>query len=72
MRFKTKGVRVTASGSKLSVTDGPFAEMKELVGGYAMLGRTGATRRSTGASTTLEGCPTVRMARERGNPESRS
>ena len=32
-----KGARVRASGGKLSVTDGPFAETKELVGGYAIV-----------------------------------
>ena len=29
--------RVKASGGKLSVVDGPFAEAKELVGGYAVV-----------------------------------
>ena len=31
------GARVRASGGKLTVTDGPFAEAKEVVGGYAVL-----------------------------------
>jgi hypothetical protein len=31
------GARVRASGGKLIVTDGPFAETKELIGGYAIL-----------------------------------
>jgi hypothetical protein len=31
------GARVRKSGSKLSVTDGPFTESKELVGGFAIL-----------------------------------
>jgi len=31
------GTRVRVSGGKLSVTDGPFAEAKEVVGGYAVL-----------------------------------
>jgi hypothetical protein len=30
-------VRIRLSGGKLTVTDGPFAEAKELVGGYAVL-----------------------------------
>jgi hypothetical protein len=30
----SKGARVTTSGGKKSVTDGPFTEAKELVGGY--------------------------------------
>src|ERR1700756_2508842 len=31
------GARVRRSGEKISVTDGPFAEAKELVGGFAIL-----------------------------------
>jgi hypothetical protein len=31
------GVRVTFSGGKPTVTDGPFAEAKEVVGGYWMI-----------------------------------
>ena len=30
-------LRVRSSGGKLTVVDGPFAEAKEIVGGYAML-----------------------------------
>ena len=33
----SKGARVRFSGSKRLVTDGPFAETKELVAGYAIL-----------------------------------
>jgi hypothetical protein len=33
----SKGARVRAAGGKLTVTDGPFTEAKELVGGYAIL-----------------------------------
>jgi hypothetical protein len=33
----SQGARVRAAGGKLSVTDGPFAEAKELVGGFAIL-----------------------------------
>lgn len=29
------GARIRISGGKLSVTDGPFAEAKEVIGGYA-------------------------------------
>jgi hypothetical protein len=32
-----KGARVRRSGEKLTVTDGPFAETKEVVGGFALL-----------------------------------
>ena len=31
------GARVQVSGGKMTVTDGPFAETKELVGGFAIL-----------------------------------
>lgn len=31
------GFRVRSSGGKLTVTDGPFTEAKEIVGGYAMI-----------------------------------
>ena len=33
----SKGARVKFSGGKPSVTDGPFAETKELVAGYALI-----------------------------------
>src|SRR5271169_2727973 len=33
----TLGARVRLSGGKLTVTDGPFTEAKELVGGFAIL-----------------------------------
>ena len=32
-----KGARVRVSVGKMSVTDGPFAETKELIGGFAIL-----------------------------------
>ena len=32
-----KGKRVRLSGGKISVIDGPFAESKEVVGGYALI-----------------------------------
>jgi hypothetical protein len=31
------GVRVTSSGDEITVTDGPFAEAKEAVGGFALV-----------------------------------
>ncbi|MBT2367860.1 transcriptional regulator [Streptomyces sp. ISL-10] len=31
------GTRVTWSGGKLSYTDGPFTETKEVIGGYALM-----------------------------------
>ncbi len=33
----TKGARITYSGGKAKLTDGPFVEAKEVVGGYWML-----------------------------------
>lgn len=38
VHFGTTGVRVhKSSGGKVMVTDGPFAETKEVLGGYALL-----------------------------------
>jgi hypothetical protein len=33
----SEGFRVRSSGNKLKVTDGPFTEAKEIIGGYAMV-----------------------------------
>ena len=33
----SEGTRVTWSGGKISYTDGPFTESKEVIGGYAIL-----------------------------------
>ncbi len=33
----SEGTRLTWSGGKVSTTDGPFTETKEVVGGYAIL-----------------------------------
>jgi hypothetical protein len=33
----SKGARVRISGSEFVVTDGPFAETKDLIGGYAIV-----------------------------------
>ena len=37
LRPTADGFRVRSSGGKLKVTDGPFAEAKEVVGGYALV-----------------------------------
>lgn len=38
VHFGTKGVRVHKdAGGEITVTDGPFAESKEVLGGYALL-----------------------------------
>ena len=33
----TKATRVRLSGGKITVTDGPFSEAKEVVGGYSLI-----------------------------------
>jgi hypothetical protein len=33
----SEGVRIRTRGGKLHVTDGPFTETKEIIGGYAMI-----------------------------------
>ena len=37
LQASSQGVRITYSGSKRSVTDGPFAETKELLAGFWMI-----------------------------------
>ncbi|MEO6057511.1 MAG: YciI family protein [Gemmatimonadales bacterium] len=37
LKASSEGFRVRNSGGKLKVTDGPFAESKEMVGGYALV-----------------------------------
>ncbi len=37
LRPTSEGVRVRLDGGKLSTTDGPFVETKEVIGGYAVL-----------------------------------
>lgn len=37
LRPTSEGFRVRLSGGKMRVTDGPFTEAKEVIGGYAML-----------------------------------
>src|SRR6185295_16401667 len=37
LRPTAEGVRVRLRGGKLSTTDGPFTESKEVIGGYAVL-----------------------------------
>lgn len=32
-----KGARVTGAGGKITVTDGPFAEAREIIGGYWLI-----------------------------------
>jgi hypothetical protein len=37
LRPSAEATRVHLSGGKLSVTDGPFAEAKEMIGGYSIV-----------------------------------
>ena len=37
LQHSAKGARVTLENGKYSVTDGPFAEAKEVVGGFAIM-----------------------------------
>ena len=37
LKATKEGFRVRSSGNRLTVTDGPFTESKEVVGGYALV-----------------------------------
>ena len=37
LKATAEGLRVRSSGGKLHVTDGPFTEAKEVIGGYALV-----------------------------------
>src|SRR5437867_8541899 len=37
LKGTVEGLRVRSSGGKLKVTDGPFTEAKEIIGGYALV-----------------------------------
>ena len=37
LQASSKGARVRWSGGKISVTDGPFTEAKDLVGGFTLV-----------------------------------
>jgi hypothetical protein len=37
LKGTAEGSRIRSSGGKLRVTDGPFTEAKEIVGGYALI-----------------------------------
>ena len=37
IQFGEKGVRIQSKRGKVTVTDGPFSEAKEVIGGYALL-----------------------------------
>ena len=37
LKGTVEGLRIRSSGGKLMVTDGPFTEAKEIIGGYALV-----------------------------------
>jgi len=37
LKATSEGFRIRTSGGKLHLTDGPFTEAKEMIGGYAMV-----------------------------------
>jgi hypothetical protein len=37
IQYGEKGVRINKTGREISIVDGPFAEAKEVIGGYALL-----------------------------------
>ena len=37
LEHSSKGFRVRRTGDKVTVTDGPFADAKEVIGGYAII-----------------------------------
>jgi hypothetical protein len=37
LKSTAEGLRLRSKGGKLSMTDGPFAETKEIIGGYAIV-----------------------------------
>ncbi len=67
------GARVRASQGKVSVTDGPFTETKELIGGYAIV-EAGSRTRGDRTGQTVHGAPRARprgrvRRRMRGAPD---
>lgn len=58
LRSDAEAVRVRSSGDKFSTVDGPFAEAKEMVGGFFMLN---CEDRDTALAIARE-CPAARWA----------
>jgi hypothetical protein len=56
--LKTEGVRIEVRGGKRSVVDGPFAESKEIVGGFFLLD----CRSKQEALAIASECPAVEWA----------
>ena len=66
----SEGTRVTWSGGKLSYTDGPFTETKEVIGGYAIL-QTKDKAEATRVDQALPAGPRGALDRHRGGPRDR-
>ena len=49
-----QGHRLRMSGGKITVTDGPFAESKEVIGGFAILNYAGHEQAIAGARQVLQ------------------
>lgn len=68
------GARVRRSGEKVTVTDGPFAESKEVIGGFAILSAKSKEEAIQLAKDFLkvvgEGECEVRQVYEAGTPDS--
>jgi hypothetical protein len=58
LKTDAAGVRVTRQGEKSTVRDGPFAEAKEMIGGFLLL--TGASREQ--AIEIARQCPAAEWA----------
>jgi hypothetical protein len=50
----TQGHKVTMTGGKISVTDGPFTETKEVIGGFAILNYASHEEAIAGAKRVLQ------------------
>ena len=50
----SQSFRVTLRGGKVTITDGPFAEAKEVIGGYAMLAYESREAAIAGAKEFME------------------
>jgi len=71
-----KGAAIRAAGGKLTVTDGPFIESKEVIGGYAILranSKAEAIKMGEGVHEASRGYPWPFVrSRTGGSPDVRS
>src|SRR5262244_3051424 len=63
------GARVRRDGAKISVTDGPFTESKEIVGGFAILKAEAIRMAKDFLNFVGEGECELRQIYEQGGPE---